>query len=293
MAYFMPPKGQYGESEESSNEDGKRKAEGEIENFSRSKKTSRSPDKCVKFVKFGKGESGNGNDELMNMMREMMGDIKELRRDQKGHQKEMVKMREELTELKKEQRNYYKEVHALKEENAELKLELQNVHKKFERLESIEHSYERMEREKRKNNLLITGLNVKPRQGEELKNTMESFLKEHLKLEVKLKTATKVNEKICIITTESMQDKIEVLKNKSKLKNIEVQKSVYINSDLTTKEREIQSKIRKIAAGERKAGKTATTGYQKLITNGQLWKWNEKEDKLVQPSNSGSTAKNC
>ncbi|KAF5279432.1 hypothetical protein FQA39_LY05542 [Lamprigera yunnana] len=47
-------------------------------------------------------------------------------------------------------------------------------------------------------------------------------------------------------------------------------KNVYIHCDLTYKEREIQKKIKKHVEEERKAGKTASMGYQKLVTNGQV-----------------------
>lgn len=279
----------YGDSEGSSNEEAKRKAEDELENSSRNKKTFRTPERTVKL---GKGEN-SGNEELKNMLREMMGDIKDLRKDQKEQQKEFQKMREEMKELKVEQHKYYEEVRTLKQENGELKHEISNINKRLERLDLVEHQYERMDREKRKKNLMITGLDTRANGNEEIKSEMETFLREKLNVEVKIDSATKISNKHCLITTASLQDKIGVLKNKSKLRSMEEQKNVFINNDLTVKEREIQSKIRKIAEEERKAGKAAKTGYQKLITNGQLWKWDERKDKLVMCNNKELLQKNA
>ena len=100
-------------------------------------------------------------------------------------------------------------------------------------------------------------------------------------MQIKIEDAFEVRKsegkELIVAKVASVAEKIEVMKNKGKLKG----KWIYIDDDLTKEERETQSEIRKQAREERDKGKTVKVGYKKLIINGTLFKWCEKEKKVV------------
>lgn len=64
---------------------------------------------------------------------------------------------------------------------------------------------------------------------------------------------------------ENWEMKREAMTRKSQLKN----RKLYIDNDMTYKERQIQNTIRMIANEERQNGKTVKIGYRKLPINEQ------------------------
>lgn len=64
----------------------------------------------------------------------------------------------------------------------------------------------------------------------------------------------------------------------SKLKG----QNVYLQNDLTVKEREIQRKIREEAERERKKCKKGRAAYQKLVADNNIWLWNKEKEELQQ-----------
>lgn len=64
---------------------------------------------------------------------------------------------------------------------------------------------------------------------------------------------------------ENWEMKREAMTRKNQLKN----RKLYINNNMTYKERQIQNAIRMIANEERQSGKTVKIGYRKLIINEQ------------------------
>ncbi|CAH1977573.1 unnamed protein product [Acanthoscelides obtectus] len=63
------------------------------------------------------------------------------------------------------------------------------------------------------------------------------------------------------------------------------QNKVFINSDLTKKERGIQKTLRDRAAIETAKGNAARVGYQYIIINGIKHSWNKKENKIEEIEN--------
>lgn len=80
---------------------------------------------------------------------------------------------------------------------------------------------------------------------------MKDFITRKLEINIKLRAVTKIGNKICLIETENTADKIKILKNRNKLKDIKEHK-IYIGPDMSKKERAIQYEIRKVAKEERK-----------------------------------------
>lgn len=65
----------------------------------------------------------------------------------------------------------------------------------------------------------------------------------------------------------------------SKKKDLE--KGIYIEDDLTRKEREIQQKLRELAREEREKGDNYTkVGYMKIHLGEKWYRWNEREGRL-------------
>lgn len=189
----------------------------------------------------------------------------------------------EMQQMRKEQKEYSKEMEILKEENRSLKLENENIKKENgeikEDLKSLNIRLEYWEKEKKQNNVIISGLKIDTSDQYLLKGAMENFIKQHLDIEVPIRSATRLGQKTCLIVLEKMEDKVKVMENKSKLRKLENEK-IYINNDLTIKERDIQKKIRKRAEEERKKGRKVKIGYQKLVIDGKQWRWNKRSDKL-------------
>lgn len=131
------------------------------------------------------------------------------------------------------------------------------------------------ERAKIRNRIVITGSNLIANRDSTLMENIEEFIKQNLAIEVKIITAYKIGEKKIIAEMDKWESKIEVMKNKYKLKQMSDRK-IYIESDLTITERKIQSVIRGQAEDLRKSGKEIKMGYQKMICDGKLMKWNKE-----------------
>ena len=73
--------------------------------------------------------------------------------------------------------------------------------------------------------------------------TVKEFIREKLKIETEIERAQKIRRggkvKIIVATMKSKEEKIRVMKEKRKL-----EKGIYIDDDMTRKEREIQQQIR-------------------------------------------------
>ena len=132
---------------------------------------------------------------------------------------------------------------------------------------------------------------------------IEVFIKQSLNIEVKVNKAYIIKRnrediagKTAIATIQNWEMKKEVMKKKSELK-----KGIYIDDDLTVKQREIQMKIRKIAKQEKEKGKETKIGYMKIKIDGKWMKWDEhaqkfqeetreqdkEEERKIQLTNSG------
>lgn len=226
----------------------KRKREELDEHFGRNKLTKRTP------PKHGKDKKENTEDKMIAMMKELMNKNEE--------------MMDEIKQIRKEQMDNRKQIDEIKRENEEMK----------EDIKTLNWRLEKREKEEKRKQLRITGVKIDTNDDKAIKQTMEGFIEKELRIKIKVKNARKIGDKACIIETESLSEKIDVLKNKNKLRELEDR--IYIEAELTEKELEIQREIRKIAKEEKQKGKQTKIGYKKLIINGITLKWDEKEDKL-------------
>jgi flagellar biosynthesis GTPase FlhF len=144
------------------------------------------------------------------------------------------------------------------------------------RIRGLEEERDRAERERRKRNVVIRGTDW----GEESnEGAVEEFIKEKLKIEVGVEKTRKVKvggkDKIMIAMLKSWEEKLKVMREKSKLG-----KGIYIDDDLTRRERELQQRLRGIARARREKGEWVKIGYKKLKIGYRWYRWNEREEKL-------------
>jgi hypothetical protein len=241
----------------------KRKAIKEVaESFERSKKTPRSPQKTQK-------KEEDKLDLILNIIREMKKDQIEIKNETHQIRAEQKGFNEEIKKLKQNFEILRKENDEIKKENKEMKEKLQDTKKTLEWIE----------KERRKNNVVMSGMFMNTNDPAMLKDGIENFLKEHVKTDTKAKAVTKIAEKTYVIELENENDKKKVMQNKSKLKDYKAER-VYINDDLTKEERDKQRQIRLMAQEEKGKGRAVKTGYNKVTIDGIEWKWNTDAKKL-------------
>lgn len=143
-------------------------------------------------------------------------------------------------------------------------------------IQEIRSDLERKEREERKLNVVIKGMDV-GRQYKNLENEIGKFLRDNIETEVEIKTARVINEgKMIQVKFRRWEDKDKVMQNKRRLGN----KKIYIDNDRTKKEREIQKKIVAQAKKYRLENRSVQIKFWKLKIEDKWYKWNETEELL-------------
>lgn len=236
--------------DEALTDEGKRKkSTGEtLDVFTKSRKTNRTPEKSIK--------TEDKWERMMNMLqnfkKDMMQELRTIREEQRAYTQELKKVKETNEMLTKE--------------NIELKNDIKIINNKLENID----------RQNRRSNLVIQGLNIANNGEDSIRDEIELFIKTNLDVEVKIQKARKLANGMYWIQMGNTDDKYMVMKNKSKLRG----QKIYINEDMSKEQREIQKKIEIHAKEERKDGKKVKIGYKKLIINGEKWNWNPIKNEL-------------
>lgn len=194
----------------------------------------------------------------------------EMREERKETRREMEKLMDQLAE---ERRAREEERSKEREEWSQEKRALE------ERIRNLEWLNEKKERENRKNRIVIKGVEWRKEISE---REVEEFIEEKLRLKVEIKEMSRIflreDRSIVIAETNSWEQKRSIMSKKR-----ELEKGIIIEDDLTKKEREIQSKLREMARGEREKGtNNVKVGYKKIRMEEKWYRWNEKEEKLVE-----------
>lgn len=242
------------DSDDYTSEDSKRKRGEEDETFNRSKKTSRTPDKSQK----NEGKL----DHLISLVQSLITETKQIRADQQDMKNEIKKLREENEKILME--------------NQVINAENKNIRQKNRELED---RLEMLEREKRKNNVIINGMKMDVEDKKVLKEVMENMFEKEMQIKVDVKAAHKLGERTCLIELEKEREKELIMNNKHKLKDLRSER-IYINHDMTKMEREKAKEIRKTAKQEMEKGKKVKIGYNKIVVEGTSWRWNRNTEKL-------------
>ncbi|KAF2902975.1 hypothetical protein ILUMI_03202 [Ignelater luminosus] len=173
----------------------------------------------------------------------------------------MKELMAKIREMKKGQKEYYEHILKLKQENKNLK----------KKIDELRNRMEIIEKDKKKNNIVLSGLPVDPKNVVKVKEEMEKFFKEELNTDTKIKDTRRIGDLKYVVKMKTITDKREIMKNKCKLRQVK-NKIVYINEELTEKERKIQKIVKETAAEEIKKDNKVRIGHMKLNINGEYWK---------------------
>lgn len=231
-------------------ETGKRRGDYGI--FQKSKKIQRSPT----------GTKVEGDTNIVEICKQTLEELKLLRRDQNGVRDKLETTNKEIIALRQE-------IKATNEKWEQKYKEMEN------KLKVLEVKVDHLEREKRKNNVVVTGIQMEE-ETEEPHKQIQEWMNKELEINCIVKETKKIAQNKVLVTMEHFEEKIKVLKNKNKLKG----KTVYIDSDLTQRERNTQWKLRMEARKIRGTGKNVKLGHLALMVNGKWMIWNEEENKL-------------
>lgn len=169
----------------------------------------------------------------------------------------------------------------------ELKAEFKNKEKKWEeekkqlveRIAKLEQGEENREKEKRRNNIIINGLEEEGEVGAIVAELARSLqLNTRVVEAVRLGKKTEGKKRPVLVKCSSWEDKRNILAKKGALRD--KGSTIYIDEDLTRKEREIQMKLKRKAREERSKGKRVMVRYQKMCIEEEWWFWNEVKDIL-------------
>lgn len=264
----------------------------EEEGFKRSKTTTRTPPKD------NKGEQEKQEmEEIKKMLSEMnkeiktqikelkteikdenkaiRNDIKEVKEEIKQNNEEIKNIKQGIENMKKE---WAKEKKELKQENEMIKAENKKI---IEDLNDLKRSIERLDKEKRKNNIIISGLTIDTEDPIALKEGMTNMLETHLGIKTDIKRTQKIGSETCLIELGSEEEKVNILRNKNKLKNVKPEK-IWISEDLTKREHQKVKALREIGREMREKGKKVKMGYNKVTVDGKEWRWNHEKEKVVE-----------
>lgn len=137
--------------------------------------------------------------------------------------------------------------------------------KKLEkRLENLEWEKERRDREMRRNNRVIKGIDK--RGDNRIDQDVKKFIKVNLKMEIEVKRAFKIqterNKSIVVAELKNWEQKKELMIRKRELKT-----GIYIDNDLIRMEREMQEQLRDRAKKEKNKGNKVKLNYGKILVN--------------------------
>ena len=77
---------------------------------------------------------------------------------------------------------------------------------------------------------------------------------------------------------ENFEQKLQTMKAKGMLRETKR----YIDDDLTTEERKIQSRLRSRAREGRERGENVKVGYRKMLINVEVCDWSDKQNGIIQ-----------
>lgn len=202
-----------------------------------------------------------GEEAWKRSVEKIIAEIEEMRKEMK---EELVRIKEQMQEDRKVREK------KRRKEREEWKEERRVLEKRIAELEWVNERKERMERT---NNIVIRKVNWGT---ERLEQEVEGFVKEDLKVKVAVKKASRLRtsgkESVIIAEIENWEEKREIMRRKKELK-----RGIFIEDDLTKKEREIQYKLRGIAKEERQKG-VKDVRDKKIYLKERWHRWNEKKE---------------
>lgn len=265
---------------EKNNEEGKRKRyDAESNVFEKSKKVFRNPKPYEKTEDDG---------ELKEMMLELLADNKRKAKETEEMKALMESMVNEIKGMREENKEDRKQIKALTKENERINKEMIDMK---QQIKNMEITLERVQKQEKKNNLIVKGLTIENEDEEEVKTYIGNFIQNELDIEVDITNTTMISNKIHVIKVKSFKQKMEILKNKNKLKRKKGDK-VYLECDYTSKELENQKQMRIYGDIEKKKGRNVKLGYNFVVIDGKRIKWNDRMGKTEEEVEEREKVKN-
>lgn len=177
---------------------------------------------------------------------------------------------------------------AIKSVNETVDLKFRDLEKKIVEVETVNKELQLknanlearmlfLEREGRKNSIVISGLKAKD--AKDGKEQFESMVTKTTGTNIALKNYRLINGGNRLVATCSdWEDKMIVMACKKNLKNQD-QTPIYVDNDLPKEDRDVQSRIRSYAREYRKKGTAVQVGFRKVKIDG-VWTPYEDLEKL-------------
>ncbi|XP_066596584.1 cilia- and flagella-associated protein 251-like [Prorops nasuta] len=207
-----------------------------------------------------------GKKEIIRKMEEVRGEIEKDRKEWRGELEDLKKKMQKMERKEKENRKEGGGKEERKEEGKELE----------ERIKRLEWEKEKKDRENRKNNIVIWGMEKVEGSASEMRKEVEGIMgvigiREGVKGIKRVGGIGKGGRKGVIVEMKDWEVKKEVMKGKGRLRG----RKERIEEDMTWEERRVMERIRRIAEGERRKGRRAYMGYMKVWIEGEEWGWRE------------------
>lgn len=207
-------------------------------------------------------------------VREMLKTLLQETADIKSKVNHIPQLQEECEELRKSFEMLRKSC-----ESNENKWKEEKLHMKSHIL-SLEDKIEKMEKREKRNNMVIIGLDTK--KEARVQETVEGFFNSSFGVNPGFNSAytigkTKKGETITLVKFNNGEEKDNIMRRRSTLNG----SRIFVNNDLTEREREIQFRIRNLANEYRREGKDCKIYHQKLKVDGQMFEWNHGDGNLT------------
>ncbi|XP_063918663.1 golgin subfamily A member 6-like protein 7 [Zophobas morio] len=216
--------------------------------FQRNKITVRSP--------LQSREKENQGDIEMEEVKKMISELATQIRDDM-REKELKQARDQLQEQNQEIRDKHKEWKRAKEEIGK-------------RVGEVESQLDRMEREKRRNKVVMMGLEIETGEQKQIIGKVTKFLEEKVKVECKVRNAYKIAEKVYVVEFENREEKIN---RRKKTRKKESKQGKGKGKGIKDADREIGKR----EAGT-KLGEKGVKGIQRYRSRLEKKKFEVKED---------------
>uniref|UniRef100_A0A6P7GZ02 Vimentin-like isoform X3 n=1 Tax=Diabrotica virgifera virgifera TaxID=50390 RepID=A0A6P7GZ02_DIAVI len=199
---------------------------------------------------------------LTEETKNLAAEVKDIKEDQREYWKELRELRDEIEKVKQANQKSQIEKDEMKKELNDTKLRL-----------------EKLEKERKANNVVIQGLQIDTNDRDILRQTIGNFMEAEMNIKVKIDEVIKLGEKTCLVKLPNHHEKETVMKNKAKLQHAK-DRRVFINNDMTKEDLQVQKKIRQVGHEEANKGKNVKVKFNKLIINGKTMKWNKNSNQL-------------
>lgn len=210
-----------------------------------------------------------------NREKETRGKVEKLEKKIKEMESKIEVIEKEKEESRKETERQGKLEDTDTEEEGEVNRERTETKKE---LMEIKRRLQEKEKQERRNNIVIKGLEKKEKSLEEI---ARAFLEKEfgIKEEVgKIDILEKSRREIAVVELKDWEIKQRIMSVKSKLG----ERKIYIEHDLTREEKEVQKILRERAREERREGRKVKVGYRKLVIDGTQFVWNEERKMIVE-----------